>query len=95
VGGIAQQILLQHLVFVQHALGRSQHTLALGRETFEAAAPAHHHHAEFLLERAQRVGEGGLRDVAGGSRTAKVPVLVQRDEVAQGGEQVHGGGFAV
>jgi hypothetical protein len=87
---VPAQVLLQHLVFVQHALRRGQHAFALGREAFEAAAPAHHDHAKLLFQRAQCVGQRGLRDVAGLRRPAKVPVLMQRHQVAQGREQVHG-----
>ena len=90
VGGVAAQVLLQHLVLVQHALGGGQHALAFGRKAFKAAAPAHHHHAKFFFQRTQRVGQGRLRDVAGLRGAAKVPVLVQRHQVAQGREQVHG-----
>ena len=90
VGGVAAQVLLQHLVLVQHALGGGQHALAFGRKAFKAAAPAHHHHAKLFFQRAQGVRQGRLRDVAGLRRPAKVPVLVQRHQVAQGREQVHG-----
>ena len=87
--GLAAQLLLQDGVLVQHALGRGQHPLALGRETGKGAVALDDHHPELSLERPQRVGECRLRDVTGLRGPTEVPVLMQRHQVAQGRQQVH------
>ena len=74
---------------MQHALGRGQHPLALGRETGKSAVTLDNHHPKLSLQRAQRVGQCRLSDVASLRRPAKVPVLMQRQQVAQGRQQVH------
>ena len=86
----AGQFLREQFLLVQHAVGRGQHALALGRQALVLATPAHDGRAQLRFQRAQRIGQRGLGDVAGGSRTAEVAVLLQCGQVAVGVEQVHG-----
>ena len=85
----ALEQLLQHLVLVQHAVGRRQHRLALVREPGVSAPALDDDHAELGLQRAQRVRQRRLRDVAGLRGATEVAVLVQRPEIAHRREQVH------
>jgi hypothetical protein len=49
------QFLLQDGVLMQHALGRGQHALALGREPSKSTIPLDNHNPKFGLQRAQCV----------------------------------------
>ena len=84
------QLLAQRLALVQHAVRAGQHPLTLGRQALVLAAAAHDGHAELLLERADRVRQRRLGDVAGLGGAAEVARLRQRAEVAHRVEQIHG-----
>jgi len=91
-GGVlraAGQLLHQHLLLAQDAVGRRQQQLALRRQAFVLAAAAHDGDAEMLFQRPQRVRQRGLRDVAGGGGTAEVAMLLQCRQVAVTVDQVH------
>ena len=89
VAGLALQLLLQAFVLMQHAVGAGPHGFALGCEAGVGAAPPHDDDAELGFQRAQRIGERGLGDVAGLGGTAEVLVFVQRHQVAHRRQQVH------
>ena len=87
--GDAVEFLLEKLLLMQHAARTGQHALALAGETDKGAAPVDDDRAEFLLQRANGVGECGLRDKAGLGRARKVLMLVQSDQIAHRDEEVH------
>ena len=94
VAGLALQLLLQAFVLVQHAVGAGPHGFALGGKAGIGAPPAHNDDAKFGLQRAQRVGQRRLCDVASLGGAAEVLVFVQRHQVAHRRQQVHAGAKA-
>ena len=75
---------------MQHALRRGQHLHAFGRQPGIGARTLDDHHAVLLLQCADGIGQRRLRDVAGLRGTAEVAVFVERDQVAQGRQDIHG-----
>ena len=66
-----------------------QHLLAFGRQPGKHAATAHDRYAELLLQRAQRIRQCGLGDVAGFGSPRKMAMRIERSQIAHGRQKVH------
>ena len=87
---MAVEVLAQPLMFAQHAPCTVEYAHAFRGQPDIGTATQDNGTTEFLLHRAQGVGQGRLGDVAGLGRAAEVLVLIERDQVLERAEQVHG-----
>lgn len=86
----AFEVLAQQLLLMNDTLGGDKDALPLGRETFKRTPAFDNGGAKFKLQRTNRIGQGGLGNVAGTGRAPEMLVLMQRDQIPERGEQAHG-----